>query len=119
MQHRELGFPRDVLQNLRRFGRLGLATAITEADVRIVLPVDNAERWAQAAGYSLMLESCLLERSCISYTVWGFTDRYQWVPGVFPQEGEAAIYDVNFNPKPARDAMARDLALAPHTGRRG
>jgi len=115
----QYGFPRDVLENLRRFGRLGLATAITEADVRIVLPVDNAERWAQAAGYSLMLESCLLERSCISYTVWGFTDRYQWVPGVFPEEGEAAIYDVNYNPKPARDAMARDLALAPHSGRRG
>ena len=115
----QYGFPRDVLQNLRRFGDLGLATAITEADVRSILPVDSAELWAQAAGYSLMLESCLLERSCISYTVWGFTDRYQWVPGVFPGQGEAAIYDANYNPKPARDAMARDLALAPHSGRRG
>ena len=115
----QYGFPRDVLENLRRFGRLGLATAITEADVRIVLPVDNAERWAQAAGYSLMLESCLLERSCISYTVWGFTDRYQWVPGVFPLEGEAAILDADFNPKPAYDAVRRDLALAPHSGHRG
>ena len=115
----QYGFPQDVLQNLRRFGDLGLATAITEADVRSILPVDSAELWAQAAGYSLMLESCLLERSCISYTVWGFTDRYQWVPGVFPGQGEAAIFDANYRPKPAYDALRRDLALAPHSGRRG
>jgi endo-1,4-beta-xylanase len=112
-------FPQDVLQNLRRFGRLGLQTAITEADVRHVLPVDPAEVNAQAEGYTLMLESCLLERSCVSYTVWGFTDRYQWVPGVFRGEGEAAIFDANYNPKPAYNAMRRDLALAPHSARRG
>ncbi len=112
-------FPQDILQNLRRFGRLGLATAITEADVRHDLPVDPAEVNAQAEGYSLMLESCLLERSCISYTVWGFTDRYQWVPGAFPGQGEAAIFDVNYNPKPAYNSMRRDLALAGNPGRRG
>ena len=112
-------FPPDVLQNLRRFGRLRLATAITEADVRHVLPADPAEINAQAEGYSLMLESCLLERSCVSYTVWGFTDRYQWVPQTFPGEGEAAIFDENYNPKPAYNAMRRDLALAGNSGRRG
>jgi endo-1,4-beta-xylanase len=112
-------FPQDVLQNLRRFGRLGLATAITEADVRHDLPVDPAEVNAQAEGYSLMLESCLLEPSAISYTVWGFTDRYQWVPGAFPGEGEAAIFDVNYNPKPAYNSLRRDLALAPSRRHRG
>jgi endo-1,4-beta-xylanase len=112
-------FPQDVLQNLRRFGRLGLQTAITEADVRHVLPADPAEVNAQAEGYSLMLESCLLERSCVSYTVWGFTDRYQWVPQTFPGEGEAAIFDANYNPKPAYNSMRRDLALAGNPGRRG
>jgi endo-1,4-beta-xylanase len=112
-------FPQDVLQNLRRFGRLGLATAITEADVRSDLPVDPAEVNAQAEGYSLMLESCLLEPSAISYTVWGFTDRYQWVPQTFPGEGEAAIFDANYNPKPAFNALRRDLALAPYRRYRG
>jgi endo-1,4-beta-xylanase len=81
--------------------------------------VDSAKLWAQAAGYSLMLESCLLEPSCISYTVWGFTDRYQWVPSVFPGQGAAAIYDENYNPKPAYDGLRRDLALAPGAPRRG
>jgi endo-1,4-beta-xylanase len=60
-----------------------------------------------------MLQSCLLERSCISFTVWGFTDKYQWVPGVFAGEGAAAIYDENFVAKPAYDTLRRDLALAP------
>jgi endo-1,4-beta-xylanase len=115
----QYGFPPDVLQNLGRFGQLGLATAITEADVRSILPLDSAELWAQTAGYSLLLESCLLERSCISFTVWGFTDRYQWVPQTFPGQGAAAIYDENYNPRPAYDAMRRDLALARTMGRRG
>jgi endo-1,4-beta-xylanase len=106
-------FPADVLQNLRRFDGLGLRTAITEADVRSILPVDSAKLQAQAQGYSLMMQSCLLVRGCISYTVWGFTDKYQWVPGVFAGQGEAALFDENYVAKPAFDALRRDLALAP------
>jgi endo-1,4-beta-xylanase len=105
--------PGDILQNLRRFAALGLDSAVTEADVRIPLPVDPTESAAQSAGYSAMLQSCLLVRRCISFTVWGFTDKYQWVPGVFPGEGSAALYDENFQPKPAYEQVRRDLALAP------
>jgi endo-1,4-beta-xylanase len=109
----QYGFPNDVLQNMRRFAGLGLKTAITEADVRSILPIDNVKLQAQAAGYSLLMQSCLLVPSCISYTVWGFTDKYQWVPGTFPGQGSAALYDEHYVPKPAYDALRRDLALAP------
>jgi endo-1,4-beta-xylanase len=105
--------PGDILQNLRRFAAAGMDSAITEADVRSVLPVDATETAAQSAGYSAMLQSCLLVRRCLSFTVWGFTDKYQWVPGVFPGEGSAALWDENFQPKPAYDQVRRDLALAP------
>jgi endo-1,4-beta-xylanase len=115
----QYGFPPDVLQNLRRFDRLGLVTAITEADVRSILPVDSAKLNAQAQGYSLMMESCLLVRSCISYTVWGFTDKYQWVPGVFTGQGAAALFDENYVARPAFDSLRRDLALAPTVRPRG
>ena len=80
----QYGFPGDIPANMARFARLGLDTAVTEADVRSILPMDSAKLQAQSAGYSLLLESCLLQRRCISFTVWGFTDKYQWVPGVFP-----------------------------------
>ena len=65
----------------------GMASAITEADVRSVLPVDATESAAQSAGYSAMLQGCLLVRRCLSFTVWGFTDKYQWVPGRVPGRG--------------------------------
>jgi endo-1,4-beta-xylanase len=112
-------FPNDMLQNLRRFAALRVDTAVTEADVRHTLPSTPAKVNAQAQGFSLMLQSCLLVRSCISYTLWGFTDKYNWVPQAFPGQGEATPFDVNFNPKPAYDTMRRDLALAPALSSRG
>jgi endo-1,4-beta-xylanase len=108
----EYDLPNDMPGNLHRFGKLGLRTAVTEADVRITLPVSPAERLAQSAGYSYMLQSCLLERSCISFTVWGFTDKYSWVPTTFPGEGSANIYTETYEAKPAYEALRRDLALA-------
>jgi endo-1,4-beta-xylanase len=103
--------PTGIVQNLRRFADAGMDSAITEADVRSVLPVDATESAAQSAGYSAMLQGCLLVRRCLSFTVWGFTDKYQWVPGVFAGEGSAALWDENFQPKPAYDQVRIDLAL--------
>ena len=114
----EYDLPEDMPGNLRRFGRLGLRTAVTEADVRITLPVSAAERLAQSAGYSYMLQSCLLERSCISFTVWGFTDKYSWVPTTFPGEGSANLYTEQYVAKAAYEALRRDLVLAAGVHRR-
>jgi endo-1,4-beta-xylanase len=104
--------PEDMEANLHRFGKLGLKTAVTEADVRITLPASAAEVQAQDNGYSYMLQSCLLERSCISFTVWGFTDKYSWIPGVFKGEGQANLYDESYQPKSAYEVVQRDLRLA-------
>ena len=108
----DYNLPSDMQANLHRFAQLGLKTAVTEADVRITLPASPAEVQAQSNGYSYMLQSCLLERSCISFTFWGFTDKYSWVPNTFPGEGQANIDDEKFQPKPAYEAVARDLLLA-------
>ncbi len=108
----DYGLPKDMQANLHRFARLGLKTAVTEADVRITLPASPAEVQAQDNGYSYMLQSCLLERSCISFTVWGFTDKYSWIPGVFAGEGQANLYDEDYQPKSAYAALQRDLLLA-------
>jgi endo-1,4-beta-xylanase len=108
----QYGFPADVTANLQRFSRLGLLTAITEADVRMPMPPDVVKLQAQAQGYNVLLQGCLLTRGCISYTVWGFTDKYSWVPGVFTGEGAANLLDENFAPKPAYQAVQSTLRLA-------
>jgi endo-1,4-beta-xylanase len=101
-----------VADNLRRFEDLGLETAVTEADVRMIMPPDTAKLQAQAQGYSTLMQGCLLAERCRSFTVWGFTDKYSWIPGWFEGEGAATILDENFAPKPAYDALRADLALA-------
>jgi endo-1,4-beta-xylanase len=115
----DYGLPPKMQQNLQRFDDLGVKTAITEADVRITLNdgdegdgASPAEVQAQDNGYSYMLQSCLLTHRCISFTVWGFTDKYSWVPGTFAGQGQANIYDENYQPKTAYDALRRDFALA-------
>jgi endo-1,4-beta-xylanase len=52
-------------------------------------------------------------RRCVSFTLWGFTDKYSWVPGFFEGEGAATPLDEQFQPKPAYFALRRAL------GRRG
>jgi len=102
-------FPPTTLANLQRFAALGVDVAITEADVRVNVPATAAELQAQAGYYSQALQACLAVPRCISYTVWGFTDEYSWVPYVYPDEGAACLYDRELQPKPAYDAVAADL----------
>jgi endo-1,4-beta-xylanase len=109
----------NVAENLQRFEDLGLETSVTEADVRMILPSDTVKLQAQAQGYNTLMQGCLLVRRCTSFTVWGYTDKYSWVPGFFDGEGAANILDENFAPKPAYQALQATLALAGHgTGRR-
>jgi endo-1,4-beta-xylanase len=102
--------PQDMAANMARFDKLGLDTAITEADVRIPLPVTDDKLQTQAAAYKLLMNSCLATRHCISFTVWGFTDKYSWVPGVFTGEGAANLLDESYAPKPAFRALQAALA---------
>jgi endo-1,4-beta-xylanase len=102
----------DIAANFGRFEALGLDTAITEADVRMLMPTDTVKLQAQAQGYSVLLQGCLLARRCNSFTVWGFTDKYSWVPGFFDGEGAANLLDENFAAKPAYRELQAVLALA-------
>ncbi len=102
----------EVAANFARFEKLGLETAVTEVDVRMILPVDNVKLQAQAQGYSVLLQGCLLSKRCNSFTVWGFTDKYSWVPGWFEGEGAANLLDENYAAKPAYRELQAILALA-------
>ncbi|MET9595578.1 endo-1,4-beta-xylanase [Streptomyces sp. NPDC006516] len=108
--------PHDIADNMLRFDRLGLETAITEADVRMPMPADSTKLEAQAEGYGVLLRGCLLTPGCNDFTVWGFTDTYSWVPDTFPGQGAANILDENYAPKPAYGTLRQTLTLA--AGRR-
>jgi endo-1,4-beta-xylanase len=139
----QYGFnPQLMTQDLKAYAGLGLKVAITEADVRtwvettdsnqspIVGPVtvngttttdtspNHVSTTAEASWYDEMLQSCLAVRACLSFTVWGFDDSESWVPATFHGEGNADIYDVNLNPKPAYSALQQTLALAAANPRR-
>lgn len=123
--HMELGDPgiRDLPAVLREFGRLGLRTAVTEADVQLDVTgpqqVSQRDLTAQARAYRSMLRSCLTEHSCRNFTVWGFTDRYSWVPDAIQGRGAATMMNVNFHPKPAARALRDELTSAAPEDQRG
>ncbi|GGZ16379.1 endo-1,4-beta-xylanase [Streptomyces poonensis] len=106
----QYGFPGQVAENLARFGALGMQTAFTEVDVRVLMPADEAKLATQATYFRGLLDACLNARSCKSFTVWGFTDKYSWVPDVFPEEGAATLMDEEFGRKPAYAAVRDGLA---------
>jgi endo-1,4-beta-xylanase len=92
-------------QNLQRFADLGLALFVTEMDVRIQLPVTAAKLATQANVYRNVINVCLRQPACYGFLMWGFTDLHSWIPGFFPGYGAALIFDENYNPKPAYDAL--------------
>ncbi len=104
--------PPTIQENLKRFSDLGLITELTEADVRLDLPVDATKLLAQSEGYRVMLDACLLTVRCKGFTVWGFTDLHSWVPGVFAGQGAACILDETLRPKPAYQGLRTELVLA-------
>jgi endo-1,4-beta-xylanase len=131
----QFGFnPALMTQDLQSFASLGLKVAITEADVRTFVETTDSNQTpivsrtdttpnhtadpAAADWFNGMLQSCLLVKACISFTVWGFADAESWVPGTFKGEGDATIYDVNLNKKPQYTALQQTLALAPGAPRR-
>lgn len=112
----QFGFPGDLEANLQRFDDLGVATALTEVDVRMVLPPDgvptDAQLARQADDYRRALQACLNVDGCRSFTIWGFTDKYSWVPVFFANEGAATVMWDDFERKPAYCALQRALAEA-------
>lgn len=92
---------RDVRANMARLAALGLATDITEMDVMLPLPASRAALRKQAALYRDMLKACLAQPQCRSFSTWGATDRYSWIPEFFPGQGAALLFAADGRSKPA------------------
>ena len=101
--------PSMIKENLQRFAALGLEVAITEMDVRMMLPATPDRLAAQASVYTQLMQGCIAVPQCVDFTVWEFTDKYSWIPGYFTGEGAADLYDDNLAPKPAYAALIQAL----------
>lgn len=70
----------ELVPNMQRLADIGLEVHITELDYMVLKAFRGLERQAQVHGYSMALWSCLMVPTCKVFSVWGFTDRYSWIP---------------------------------------
>lgn len=103
----------DFAKNLQRFADLGLEIYITEMDVRVSSNTTSAELQTQASYYKNIIEKCIAQPAVKGIQVWGFTDKYSWVPQTFSGRDNALLFDKSYNPKPSYYAMQAALATAP------
>ena len=98
--------PSSMQQNLQRFTDLGVDVRITELDIRMNTPADSSKLATQAADYKKVFQICNAVTRCQGVTIWGITDKYSWVPGVFSGQGAALVWDDSYTKKPAYEAIA-------------
>jgi endo-1,4-beta-xylanase len=101
--------PSTMEANLQRFVDLGLKVRITELDIRIATPADANELQRQADDYRRVVEMCAELVDCSGVTVWGLRDNDSWVPGTFPGEGAALLFNDDFSKKSAYTAVLNAL----------
>jgi endo-1,4-beta-xylanase len=101
----------ELATSLRRIADLGVDVAITELDVGIPLPSTPNELRGQAQIYASAVDACLAVPRCRTIVMWGFTDRYSWVPSEFPGLGDALPFDDLYRPKPAYWALNEHLRM--------
>jgi endo-1,4-beta-xylanase len=99
---------------LERYASLGLGIAFTEVDIRIPMVVggeptadqvtESTRRWRD------VIDACLAVKRCNTFTVWGHTDKYSWVPGWFGDEDWATPFTRTYEAKPAYWTLREALA---------
>jgi len=101
--------PASFQTNLQRFAMLGIDVNITELDVRMPTPASAANLQQQGSDYAKVVKACLAVSRCTSITTWGVTDKFSWVPSTFSGQGAALLFDNNYSPKPAFNAVITAL----------
>jgi endo-1,4-beta-xylanase len=100
---------------LKGFTSLGVEVAYTELDIRMTLPSTSALLAQQATDYQNVAAACVSTPGCIGITIWDWTDKYSWIPGVFSGQGAALPWDSNFAKKPAYNGILAGLGASSST----
>jgi endo-1,4-beta-xylanase len=96
-------------QNLQRFADANLEVYITELDVRVSRPLTTAKDIAQADIYRQVMRRVLQQPAVKGLNMWGFTDKYSFVPTGNPGFGHALIFDEFYQPKRAYAALQEEM----------
>lgn len=101
--------------NMSRLTALGVQVQITELDVALPLDangglLDPGSLARQADIYGFVATACVQQPGCTAFQTWGFTDRYSWIPNYTKRaKGKALLFDQDYAPKPAYDALREAL----------
>ncbi len=103
----------EVIQNMRRFGKLGVQVYVTEFDVNMsAVPAPNYVRDnIEAQIYYNMARACIEAGDCHSFSELGITDKETWYNYMGPSTADARplMFNSNFQPKPAFYAFRNAL----------
>lgn len=101
--------PADLQENLQRFADAGVDVQITELDVRMSTPASQADLQQQATDYATIVSACFAIARCTDITTWGITDKYSWIPDYFSGQGDALLFDDNYQKKPAYNSVLQAM----------
>lgn len=85
------------------FTSLGVEVAVTELEL-YVSSMSEDQLAQQAKDYARVYKACESFKQCVSVTTWCTSDKYCWKKSKDP-----CLFDANFKPKPAVDAVAAIL----------
>lgn len=110
--HFSLKYPpniQSIRDNVQRFKNEGFEVAFTEVDVAIdgVTGTDAEKRQRQADIFKQTAQICKDFSNCTYYMLFGMDDNNDWLG----PEAKARPFDINFQPKPAFQALQAVLGL--------
>ena len=109
-----------VIDNMERFGRLGLKIYVTEFDVNLNDIATGSQRQKfdrQKQVYRDMLSACLASEHCVSFSLLGITDKESWYNDLGIPNAQPLPFDNNYRAKPAFFGLREALrAGRPKTG---
>ena len=93
-------------RNVKRYADLGVEVAFTEVDIRMNQYASDYDFQVQASNFGDVASIAVNNPNVNTFVIWGFTDKYSWVPGQFSGEGHALIFDDEYEPKPSYFSVA-------------
>lgn len=109
-------------QLLEEIRKRKLTFMITELDLGVeVLPFprsdprhgliakDQTELTEQASHYADIFRMALGYSNCHGVQMWGITDKHSWIPDYSGNRGAALLFDADYHPKPAYQAVLEVL----------